>query len=339
MKLVAEDYGRDDIEGIGRYVTTAFALLCLSGAVALVVILALKEQIITAFKLTGHNAETVSWLLPYIGFLSIYVFVVQALNATLSGLGRMDLANYIQTGGRIVAVASGGQLARLCQAEGWDFVQIPGGLQPRAAIGYSLAAVVLVLVGFRVLPQSVLDELVAGARLMASEGERWGDPDQPENEPLEAARLIGKRLPIIYGATSTTEALALRLRCQLAENSKLLASHHILPEQNHNEIVGLVERMKDPGDAFVIWLTDSDDHPRVRLRQDLSARLMGTKVQPQSSPPVECTLAGSGESLIQRNLTLLHKIDWLSYYVALLRGYDPSDIEILTKLKKEMKPE
>ena len=241
-------------------------------------------------------------------------------------------------GGRIVVVASGGQLARLCQAEGWDFVQIPGGLQPRAAIGYSLAAVALVLVGFRVLPQSVLDELAAGARLMTAEGERWGDPDQSENEPLEAARLIGKRLPVIYGAVGTTEALALRLRGQLAENSKLLASHHILPEQNHNEIVGLAERIKDPGDALVIWLTDSDDHPRVKLRQDLSARLMGTKVRPQPSPPMECTLAGSGESLIQRNLTLLHKIDWLSYYAALLRDYDPSAIEILTRLKKEMKP-
>jgi len=239
-----------------------------------------------------------------------------------------------EQGGRVVAVASGGQLSRLCQAEGWDFVQIPGGLQPRAAIGYSLAAVALILVGFQVLPPSVLDELSTGARLMAAEGEHWGDPDRSENEPLDAAGLIGKRLPVIYGAMGTTEALALRLRCQLAENSKLFASHHILPEQNHNEIVGLAERIKDPGDALVIWLTDADDH----LRQDLSARLMGTKVQPQSLPPVECTLAGSGESLIQRNLTLLHKIDWLSYYAALLHDCDPSAIEILTRLKKEMKP-
>ncbi len=242
-------------------------------------------------------------------------------------------------GGRVVAVASGGQLARLCQTEGWDLVQIPGGLQPRAAIGYSLAAVTLVLVGFRVLPQSVLDELAAGARLMASEGERWGDPDQPENEPLDIAKLIGQRLPVIYGVAGTTEALALRLRGQLAENSKLFSSHHLLPEQNHNEIVGLAERIKDPGDALVMWLRDSDDHPRVKLRQDLSARLMGTKERSQSLPPAECTLAGSGESLIQRNLTLLHKIDWLSYYAALLHNHDPSDIEILTKLKNEMKPD
>lgn len=104
MKLVAEEHGRDDIEGIQRYVTTALALLCGSGSVALIVILLLKNQLIAAFNLTGENAKTVSWLLPYIGILSIYVFVVQALNATLSGLGRMDLANYIQSIGRTVAV-------------------------------------------------------------------------------------------------------------------------------------------------------------------------------------------------------------------------------------------
>lgn len=104
MKLVAEEYGRSNITRIQRYVTTALALLCLSGTIALIVILALKNQIIAAFKLSNENAKMVSWLLPYIGVLSIYTFIVDAFNATLSGLGRMDLANYIQSVGRILSV-------------------------------------------------------------------------------------------------------------------------------------------------------------------------------------------------------------------------------------------
>lgn len=104
MKLVAEEHGRDDIEGIQRYVTTALALLCLSGSLVLIAVLVFKIQIVAAFKLSEENARTALWLLPYIGILSIYVFIVQALNATLSGLGRMDLANYTQSLGRIVAV-------------------------------------------------------------------------------------------------------------------------------------------------------------------------------------------------------------------------------------------
>ena len=104
MKLVAEEHGRGDMEGIQRYVTTALALLCLSGGLVLIAVLVFKTQIIGAFKLSDENAQTALWLLPYIGILSIYVFFVQALNATLSGLGRMDLSNYIQSIGRIVAV-------------------------------------------------------------------------------------------------------------------------------------------------------------------------------------------------------------------------------------------
>jgi O-antigen/teichoic acid export membrane protein len=104
MKLVAEEYGRGDVEGIQRCVTTALSLLFLSGMIIFGIILVFKYQIIAAFRLTGEDAEMISLLLPYIGCLSVYVFMVQVLNAVPSGLGRIDLANYIQSFGRIVAV-------------------------------------------------------------------------------------------------------------------------------------------------------------------------------------------------------------------------------------------
>lgn len=105
MKLVAEEYGRKNIRGVQSYAGMAIATLTVSGTVGLVAVLCLKMQIIRAFRLGGDNAILASRLLPYIGLLCIYIFIVRVLNATLSGLGRMDLANYIQTGGRIVAVA------------------------------------------------------------------------------------------------------------------------------------------------------------------------------------------------------------------------------------------
>ena len=242
-----------------------------------------------------------------------------------------------QRGARVVAVASGGELSRLTEAEGWANIAIPGGLQPRAAIGYSLAAVARVLVAFKVLEPAVLEELRSGAGQMAAEGECWGDPDHPQNEPLRLAKAMGDTLPVIYGAVGTTEALAVRLRGQLAENSKLLASHHLLPELNHNEIVGLAQRLKDPGGLLVIWLADADDHARVILRRKLTSRLVGVH-RPAGAPQSgEYTMEGRGSGLIQRNLSLLHQIDWLSYYAALLRGWDPSVIEVLTDLKKELR--
>ena len=104
MKLVAEAHGCSDTKRIQQYVTTSLALLFLSGTVALIIILVFKNQIISAFNLNDENAKTVSFLLPYVGILSIYIFMVEALNATLSGLGRMDLANYARSVGRILAV-------------------------------------------------------------------------------------------------------------------------------------------------------------------------------------------------------------------------------------------
>jgi MATE family multidrug resistance protein len=104
-KLVAEEHGKNNIQAIQQYVTSAVAILLASGISVLVIILALGTHIVALFKLSEDNAQLVLWLLPYIGSLSVYVLIVQALNATLSGLGRMDLANYIQSAGRIVAVS------------------------------------------------------------------------------------------------------------------------------------------------------------------------------------------------------------------------------------------
>lgn len=101
-KLVAEEYGRNNMRGIQSYVAMAIAALIVSGTIGLVVILCFKTQIIHVFKLSGENATIASGLLPYIGLLCTYAFVTRVLNATLAGLGRMDLTNYIQAGSRVV---------------------------------------------------------------------------------------------------------------------------------------------------------------------------------------------------------------------------------------------
>jgi len=110
MKLVAEEYGRNDLDAVQQYVSSAVALLLVSGIVVLVLIRVLREPIIALFKLSDENARTVSWLLPYIACLSMYIFIVQAVNAVLAGMGRMDLSNYIQTAGRAMGLLMTGVL-------------------------------------------------------------------------------------------------------------------------------------------------------------------------------------------------------------------------------------
>ena len=110
MKLVAEEHGRRNLTGIQYYVTTATVLLFVSGSIILMALLFMQGTIVSAFNLNDRNASLVLWLLPYIGGLSIYVFVVQVFGSALSGLGRMDLVNYIQTLGGVVQVGISGAL-------------------------------------------------------------------------------------------------------------------------------------------------------------------------------------------------------------------------------------
>jgi O-antigen/teichoic acid export membrane protein len=110
MKLVGEEYGRGDIEGMQQYISSAVALLALSGVLVLALILLFQQPILLLFRLAPENTRVVSWLMPYAACLSIYIFIVQVVNAALAGVGRMDLANYIQTAGRLVAVVVGGVL-------------------------------------------------------------------------------------------------------------------------------------------------------------------------------------------------------------------------------------
>ena len=232
-------------------------------------------------------------------------------------------------GAAVVTIASGGKLQTLAGSNNWSYFPIPDGLQPRAAIGYSITAVCICMRAFGLLPETILHDIAAGAKAMKQAGKAWHPDHTDDNAAIGYARTLVGKLPVIYGSAATTEVLALRFRGQLAENSKLFASHHILPEQNHNEIEGLANRISVNGDVCVVWLTDAADHQRLELRRNISRQLMGTGSS-------EIVLAGSGSNLVERNLHLLHLIDWISYYTALLRNQDPSSIEKLLELKTRM---
>jgi O-antigen/teichoic acid export membrane protein len=170
MKLVAEEHGRHDIPGIQRYVTTALALLGASGVLVLTVILLFRRQIIGLFGLTDANARTALWLLPYIGILSIYVFIVQVMEATLCGLGRMDLANYRGVLARVINVSASSLLLSLGFGVGSLLVgRITAEVVTHLAIFLSIRR----LFGLRVLRRDGLDA-ARGKRLLSFGGMVFG---------------------------------------------------------------------------------------------------------------------------------------------------------------------
>jgi O-antigen/teichoic acid export membrane protein len=148
MKLVAEEYGRDNPAGVQQCVTSACATLACSGTVVLLAVIAFGTHIVGLFRLSETNAAAVLRLLPYVACLSVYVMIVQAINATLSGLGRMDLANAVQTCGRIVALS----VAAVLLARGWGVnALLVGSLSMYLLIHAASLALVRWITPFRVL--------------------------------------------------------------------------------------------------------------------------------------------------------------------------------------------
>ncbi len=105
-KLVAEENSRKDIDAIMRCVTTALIMLCGAGIIVVLTIYLFRHIIVSFFKLDALHSEQVVQYIPLIAFLALYVFIVEVTNATLSGLGRIDHANYNQSAGRIATLAA-----------------------------------------------------------------------------------------------------------------------------------------------------------------------------------------------------------------------------------------
>lgn len=104
-KLISEEYSNKNIKIIESYIVSSLSILALTGGCVLLFLVYFSGIIINLFNLGTINEIIFLQLLPYIGVLSVYVIIVQTLNAILAGLGRMDIANYCMTSGRVVAVS------------------------------------------------------------------------------------------------------------------------------------------------------------------------------------------------------------------------------------------
>jgi len=104
-KHVAEEYGRGDMVAVRSYVTTGLTVLGVMGCAMLGLVLALRSQFVTALRLDTANSLLALRLTPWIAVLSIYVLQIEALNAVLAGLGRMDVASVLQVVARLISLS------------------------------------------------------------------------------------------------------------------------------------------------------------------------------------------------------------------------------------------
>jgi glucose/mannose-6-phosphate isomerase len=223
-------------------------------------------------------------------------------------------------GARRVAATTGGRLAELARGDGVPVIGLPAGLQPRAAVGYTFvaAAEVAALAGAADPIRTEIDG--AAARLEAAR-------EAIVDRARELAASLEGTIPVIYGA-DLTAPVAYRWKCQLNENAKLPAFSAELPEADHNEIVGWDGAADRP--LAAVFLTDRDQHPRVRRRFEVTAELIG------ASAPAPVMVETEGETRAERLLSAVLLGDLVSLHVAAARGVDPARIDVLERLKAEL---
>lgn len=229
-------------------------------------------------------------------------------------------------GAAMVCMTSGGRLEELAKEDGFHLVKIPSGLPPRCALGY-LSVPIFVLLARRGMVENKgkeLSELVGILKQMGDELSRPGNP------ALELAQRLKGSLPIVYSSERFGVA-ATRWRTQLNENSKTFVHTNLLPELNHNEIVGWDNPAGLLKEAQVVFLRDREEHSQVRRRFEITGEIL----RPLASGISQ--VWSRGEGLLSRLYSLIYLGDYLSYYLALLRGVDPTPIERIDYLKEKLR--
>ena len=231
-------------------------------------------------------------------------------------------------GAQMFAITSGGKLKEQCKSDGFSSIIIPPGFPPRAALGYSFMPMLVILsrLGFF---ENIDSDIEDAIKFLAQNVNNYLI-DDPDNMAICTARSLFKKMTVIYGGQDYFDAVAVRFKGQICENAKVPAFFNFFPEFNHNELVGwgLVDEFKDK--LAVIILQDQDDHPRVAIRFGIVAKILrdkGVEVIEYNS---------SGPNLLARMFSLIQFGDFVSLYLALLNKIDPTPVEVIDYLKKEL---
>jgi glucose/mannose-6-phosphate isomerase len=250
------------------------------------------------------------------------------LCSSYSGATEETLATYDAAkaaGAPRIVVTTGGPLAERARADGVPVVPLPGGFQPRAAVGYSLVTALEAAALCGAAP-SLRDEIEAAAALADALAREWAPAGDEDSEPKRLARALYGSIPVITGA-GLTASVAYRWKCQINENAETPAFASKLPEHDHNEIVGWAGAEQR---LAAVFLDDPGGDLRAARRIEVTAELAA-----DGAAVVERVLA-RGESRLERVVSLVLLGDLLSLYLAVLRGVDPVHVRAIDLLKERL---
>lgn len=226
----------------------------------------------------------------------------------------------LDKGALLIGISSGGSIEKLLRDSKSYLVKIPEGMPPRAALGYSLVQLAAIFKQLNFLEEDIIEEIHNSSLML----------EKCQSEIIERAKLLNENAIdkkfIFYGEKWLSSVL-LRACQQLNENSKELAHYNIIPELNHNEIVGWSAKNEDEHVLFVRSKFESVENAK---RIDITYKILS-----DLGRSVEIVFA-NGDSKIAEQLYLIHLLDWLSFDRAETNKVDIMEVKVIDYLKKEL---
>ena len=229
-----------------------------------------------------------------------------------------------------VALTRGGALAERARRAGAHVATLGGDGPPRAAMFSGWVRLTGLVHALGWVEDPVPDWREAAEIARREDGALAPDAAEALNPAKGLARALHGRIVFVYSGGARLGAVGRRWRQQLNENAKLLAHSAVVPELDHNEIVGWERPGPIRDRAAVVLLRDAEDTPEVEARLTLAgefARRQGATVH---------EVKGRGGPRIARLASLIQFGDYVSFYLALLNGVDPTPIASIDEFKQRL---
>lgn len=243
---------------------------------------------------------------------------------TISALEQAEIK-----GAQLGITAAGGRLIDVAATDRIAHVQMPDSIQPRMAAIYNLRALVSLLINFGIIGKDKFDEIADAATWLKLESAKWASSVATDNNYAKqlAHQAVGKTA-VFYGGTLTSP-VAYKWKISWNENAKNVAFWNEYSEFNHNEFMGWVSHPVEKPFA-VFDIISNLEHPQILKRFEISDRLL-SGLRPKAT-----IINLQGETAIKQMLWGSILADFVSIYVAILNGVDPTPVDLIEKLKKEL---
>ena len=309
-------------ENDGREITKV--VVAGMGGSALAAILAktwLKEELTVPFEVVR------TYDLPaYVDYNTLVIASSYSGNTeeTLSCLKEARLKN-----AQVAIIAAGGKLKGSAESDKMAHVVLPGHLQPRMAVIYNLRALVAILSHFGVASYDRFGEIADTADWLAAETKNWTpDVTTDKNYAKQLALLAVGKSPVFYGG-AITAPVAYKWKISWNENAKNVAFWNEYPETSHNEFIGWASHPVEKPFA-VFDLVSNLEHSQILKRFKVTDKLLS------GLRPKAITVDMAGDTAIKQLLWGSILADFVSIYVAILNGVDPTPVVLVEKLKEEL---